>query len=51
MVCLLFFMPYLALWKAASKIVAPIKHIENKKKEWEEAEKVLRLVCDEIEKL
>ncbi|XP_023733803.1 uncharacterized protein LOC111881632 [Lactuca sativa] len=51
MVCFLFLLPYFALWKAASKLVAPIKHIEKKKKECEEGEKVLRLVCDEIDKL
>ncbi|KAL4564138.1 hypothetical protein LXL04_028190 [Taraxacum kok-saghyz] len=51
MVCFLFFIPYFALWKAASKLVGPIKHIEKKKKEREEGEKVLRLVCDEIDKL
>ncbi|KAM0031534.1 putative ankyrin repeat-containing domain, PGG domain, ankyrin repeat-containing domain superfamily [Helianthus debilis subsp. tardiflorus] len=31
--------------------VAPIKQIENKKKVWGEAKKVLELVCDEIDKL
>ncbi|KAI3709298.1 hypothetical protein L2E82_39058 [Cichorium intybus] len=44
MVCFLFLVPYFALWKAASKLVAPIKHIEKKKKEWEEAEKVLSMI-------
>nr|KAJ0196002.1 hypothetical protein LSAT_V11C700361950 [Lactuca sativa] len=42
---------YYLLWKASSVIVAPIKHIEKKKKEWEEAENVLNLVCNEIDKL
>ncbi|KAJ9550969.1 hypothetical protein OSB04_015014 [Centaurea solstitialis] len=45
-------MPYLLLWKVIARIgVVPlIKHIENKKKVSEEAEKVLELVCDEIDK-
>ncbi|KAI3496118.1 hypothetical protein L1887_38468 [Cichorium endivia] len=30
--------------------IAPIKHIEKKKKEWEEAKEVLKLVCDKIDK-
>ncbi|KAI3750820.1 hypothetical protein L2E82_21670 [Cichorium intybus] len=31
--------------------IGPLKHIEKKKKKWEEAKEVLKLVCDEIEKL
>ncbi|XP_076923386.1 uncharacterized protein LOC143585497 [Bidens hawaiensis] len=29
----------------------PILHIENKKKEWDEAKKLLELICDEIDQL
>ncbi|KAI3496061.1 hypothetical protein L1887_38411 [Cichorium endivia] len=32
-------------------VIPPIKHIEKKKRQWEEAENVLKLVCDEIDKL
>ncbi|KAL4564142.1 hypothetical protein LXL04_028194 [Taraxacum kok-saghyz] len=51
MVCFLFFILYFALWKAASKLVGPIKHIEKKKKERGEGEKVLKLVCNQIDTL
>ncbi|CAH1449317.1 unnamed protein product [Lactuca virosa] len=46
-----FFMFYFLLWNVATKVVAPIKHIHKKKKEWEEGKEVLKLVCDEIDKL
>ncbi|KAK1418415.1 hypothetical protein QVD17_27559 [Tagetes erecta] len=43
---------YLLVWKVAKILAfAPVKHIENKKKERREAKKVLELVCDEIDKL
>ncbi|KAJ0639102.1 putative ankyrin repeat-containing domain, PGG domain, ankyrin repeat-containing domain superfamily [Helianthus annuus] len=32
-------------------LFAPVKHIVDKKKQWDEAKKVLELVCDEIDKL
>ncbi|KAL7593252.1 hypothetical protein Lser_V15G33315 [Lactuca serriola] len=44
------FMFYFLLWNVATKVVAPIKHIHKKKKEWEEGKEVLKLVCDEIDK-
>ena len=31
--------------------MAPIKHIEKKKKDYKEAKEILKLVCDEIDKL
>ncbi|KAK1418416.1 hypothetical protein QVD17_27560 [Tagetes erecta] len=40
------------LWKSAHLLAfAPVKHIENKYKEWEDAKEVLELVCNEIDKL
>ncbi|KAM0031194.1 putative PGG domain-containing protein [Helianthus debilis subsp. tardiflorus] len=51
-ICFSLILLYSLLWKSA-KILAfpPIKHIENKKKEWDEAKKLLELVCDQIDKL
>ncbi|KAD4177962.1 hypothetical protein E3N88_26553 [Mikania micrantha] len=43
-----FFMLYYLLWKLAALIVPAIKNIEQKKKEYEEAKKVLDLVCGKI---
>ncbi|CAH1449228.1 unnamed protein product [Lactuca virosa] len=48
MICFLFLVLYYALWMAT--VITPFKHMK-KKKEWEEAKRVLRLVCDEIDKL
>ncbi|KAI3709218.1 hypothetical protein L2E82_38977 [Cichorium intybus] len=46
-----FFTFYLLLWKVSARLFAPIKHIEKKKREWEESKEVLKLVCDKIDKL
>ncbi|CAH1424579.1 unnamed protein product [Lactuca virosa] len=51
MVYFTFSMYYFSLWKFSKRLVAPIKHIEKKKKEWEEAKEVLKLVCSKIDKL
>ncbi|XP_071729601.1 uncharacterized protein [Rutidosis leptorrhynchoides] len=51
MVCLLFYVLYYVLWKAIDILGRPTKHIENKKKDWNEATNVLRLVCHEIDML
>ncbi|XP_023741202.1 uncharacterized protein LOC111889297 [Lactuca sativa] len=45
------FMFYFSLWKVLKTILEPIEHIEKKFKEPKEAKEVLKLVCDEIEKL
>ncbi|XP_076917873.1 uncharacterized protein LOC143578091 [Bidens hawaiensis] len=50
-VCFLFLFLYSLWWKGAKIIFGPIKHIENKKKEWDEGKKLLELVCDNIGKL
>ncbi|KAI3708752.1 hypothetical protein L2E82_38169 [Cichorium intybus] len=50
-VLILFRMFYFLSWKVATRVVGPLKHIEKKKKKWEEAKEVLKLVCDEVEKL
>ncbi|MFS7913740.1 putative ankyrin repeat-containing domain, PGG domain, ankyrin repeat-containing domain superfamily [Helianthus anomalus] len=41
---------YLLCSVAKMLAVPPIKRIESKKKEWDEATKLLKLVCDEIDK-
>ncbi|KAD4177988.1 hypothetical protein E3N88_26579 [Mikania micrantha] len=41
-------MLYYLLWKVATMIVPGIKNIELKKKEYEDAKKVLQLVCQKI---
>ncbi|KVH88656.1 Ankyrin repeat-containing protein [Cynara cardunculus var. scolymus] len=46
-----FFVLYFLLWKLLANIVPPIKRIETKKKDYEEANFLLNLVCDEIDKL
>ncbi|GKD32217.1 ankyrin repeat-containing domain-containing LTR copia-type protein, partial [Tanacetum coccineum] len=52
MVCLSLSFLYFIGWKIAEILaLAPIYHIEKKKKEWDEAKKVLELVCNEIDKL
>ncbi|KAI3805449.1 hypothetical protein L1987_27842 [Smallanthus sonchifolius] len=43
-----FFMLYLLLWKATTRVVPPVKNIEQKKKEYKEAKKVLQLVLETI---
>ncbi|KAD4179804.1 hypothetical protein E3N88_28395 [Mikania micrantha] len=43
-----FFMSYCLLWKVAAIFVPGIKNIELKKKEYEDAKKVLELVCQKI---
>ncbi|XP_071729607.1 uncharacterized protein [Rutidosis leptorrhynchoides] len=48
MVWLLFVVFYYALWKGIDILGGPTKHIEKKKKDWNEATNVLRLVCHEI---
>ncbi|KAK1418420.1 hypothetical protein QVD17_27564 [Tagetes erecta] len=49
--CFPFLVLYFFWWNCAKILVEPIKQIENKKREWDKAKKVLELVCDEIEKL
>nr|GEU65893.1 ankyrin repeat-containing domain, PGG domain, Gag-polypeptide of LTR copia-type [Tanacetum cinerariifolium] len=58
LVCFLIFLVFslflvlFILWDKSIKILVPhIKHVEDKKKEMDEAERVLELVCDEIDKL
>ncbi|XP_071729616.1 uncharacterized protein [Rutidosis leptorrhynchoides] len=51
MVGLLFHLLYYILWKGINMLGRPTEHIENKKKEWNEATKVLESVCNEIDKL
>ncbi|CAI9293570.1 unnamed protein product [Lactuca saligna] len=52
---LMFYFPifvfYFLFWKVATRVVPPIKRIEKKMKEQKAAKEVLKLVCDEIEKL
>ncbi|KAJ9550874.1 hypothetical protein OSB04_014919 [Centaurea solstitialis] len=43
------FVMYFLLWKALATVVPPIKHIEKKKKDYKEAKRILKLICDEIE--
>ncbi|MFS7966630.1 putative ankyrin repeat-containing domain, PGG domain, ankyrin repeat-containing domain superfamily [Helianthus anomalus] len=51
-ICFSFLLLYSLLWKGANILAfPPIKRMENKKKEWDEAKKLLELVCDEIDKL
>ncbi|MFS7966718.1 putative ankyrin repeat-containing domain, PGG domain, ankyrin repeat-containing domain superfamily [Helianthus anomalus] len=50
-VCFVFLLLYFIYWKGAKILIPPINHIENKKKEWDEAIKLLELVCDEIDNL
>ncbi|KAJ0752189.1 putative ankyrin repeat-containing domain, PGG domain, ankyrin repeat-containing domain superfamily [Helianthus annuus] len=50
-VCFVLLLLYFICWKGANILLPPIKHIENKKKEWDEAEQLLELVCDEIDNL
>ncbi|KAJ9550921.1 hypothetical protein OSB04_014966 [Centaurea solstitialis] len=46
-----FYFIYFLCWKAATRLgVPPIKHIVEKKKEWEEAKTLLELVCNKIDK-
>ncbi|KAJ0800095.1 putative ankyrin repeat-containing domain superfamily [Helianthus annuus] len=45
---LTFSMLYFLLWKVLAVIVPPIKNIENKKKEYQEAKKVLNLICTQM---
>ncbi|KAI7756165.1 hypothetical protein M8C21_018945 [Ambrosia artemisiifolia] len=40
---------YSLCWKGAKILVEPIKQIENKKKEWDEANELLELVCEKID--
>ncbi|XP_076923385.1 uncharacterized protein LOC143585496 [Bidens hawaiensis] len=50
-VCSSFRWLYSLCWKGATKLaVPPIKHIENKKKEWDEAEKLLYSICGNIDR-
>ncbi|CAH1449299.1 unnamed protein product [Lactuca virosa] len=46
-----FFVFYFLFWKVATRVVPLIKRIEKKMKEQKAAKEVLKLVCDEIEKL
>ncbi|KAK1418447.1 hypothetical protein QVD17_27592 [Tagetes erecta] len=47
-----FYVSYFLLWKCAKILaVGPIKQVENKAKEWDEAQEVLKFVCNEIDKL
>ncbi|KAM0006822.1 putative PGG domain-containing protein [Helianthus debilis subsp. tardiflorus] len=43
-----FSMLYFLLWKALAVIVPPIKNIEKKKRKYQEAKKVLSLICDQM---
>ncbi|KAI7749464.1 hypothetical protein M8C21_020049 [Ambrosia artemisiifolia] len=43
-----FSMLYFLLWKFLAFIVSPIKNIEKKRKEYKDAKKILRLVCDQM---
>ncbi|KAJ9559083.1 LOW QUALITY PROTEIN: hypothetical protein OSB04_013697 [Centaurea solstitialis] len=47
----LLYMIHFPLWKVATRLVGGIMRIEKKKQEWEEAKKILKLVCDEVDKL
>ncbi|CAH1449313.1 unnamed protein product [Lactuca virosa] len=49
MVYLPFVMVYFCLWEFSKTLIAPIKTIEKKKKEPQEAKEVLKLICDEID--
>ncbi|KAI7729699.1 hypothetical protein M8C21_031092 [Ambrosia artemisiifolia] len=40
---------YSLCWQGAKILVEPIKQIENKKKEWDEAKELLELVCKKID--
>ncbi|KAM0031191.1 putative ankyrin repeat-containing domain, PGG domain, ankyrin repeat-containing domain superfamily [Helianthus debilis subsp. tardiflorus] len=50
-VCFIFFKLYSLWWTVAKILFVPIKRIDEKKKDRDEAEKVLRFVCKEISKL
>ncbi|KAJ9550973.1 hypothetical protein OSB04_015018 [Centaurea solstitialis] len=50
MVYLPFYFVYFHWWNIAARLgVPPVKGIVNKKKEWDEAKKLLELVCNKIE--
>ncbi|KAI3701580.1 hypothetical protein L6452_26764 [Arctium lappa] len=51
MVHFLFFIVYYFLWKMATKLVTPIKHVEKTQKDWEDAKKVLEVVCGKIDEI
>ncbi|PWA74943.1 ankyrin repeat-containing domain, PGG domain, Gag-polypeptide of LTR copia-type [Artemisia annua] len=48
--CLPIFVLYI-LWGKGTLLVEPITHMQKRKTEMDEAEKVLEMVCDEIDKL
>ncbi|XP_021981258.1 uncharacterized protein LOC110877436 isoform X2 [Helianthus annuus] len=50
-VCFIFFYLYSLWWKGAKILFVPIKRIVEKKKDLNNAKRVLRLVCTEISKL
>ncbi|XP_076904138.1 uncharacterized protein LOC143559446 [Bidens hawaiensis] len=51
-VCYICALLYLTWWKGTQILAfGPIRHIENKKKEWDEAKKLLELICDKIDEL
>ncbi|KAJ0887019.1 putative ankyrin repeat-containing domain-containing protein [Helianthus annuus] len=50
-VCFSFLLLYSLWWKGANLLaIPPIRRIEKKKNEWDKAKKLLRQVCDEIDK-
>ncbi|KAM0031215.1 putative ankyrin repeat-containing domain, PGG domain, ankyrin repeat-containing domain superfamily [Helianthus debilis subsp. tardiflorus] len=54
LICYIFARLYFIFWKGAKILsckIPPIKHIENKKKEWDEANEVLHMVCFYIDKV
>ncbi|KAF5789412.1 putative ankyrin repeat-containing domain, PGG domain, ankyrin repeat-containing domain superfamily [Helianthus annuus] len=50
-VCFVLLFLYFICWKCTKILLPPIKHMENKKKEWDEAIELLELICDEIDNL
>ncbi|KAI3709306.1 hypothetical protein L2E82_39066 [Cichorium intybus] len=48
-VYLAFLMLYFLMWNIATIVVPPIKHIKKRKKEWEKAKEVLKMVCEKID--
>ncbi|KVH87478.1 hypothetical protein Ccrd_025264 [Cynara cardunculus var. scolymus] len=46
-----FIVLYFLLWKVLATVVAPIKLVEKKKKDYKEAKEILKLVCDHIDRL